>query len=150
MRTFTPFFTPLFIDIFIYLFFQKKNMKAEQEHMYVLFIVGIVGLFALGAILSYAIKLSPVSESDDLTGAAVITHTALAQRCTTAYYDTIEQRGVTQYAGSQFMDYCYDDKAATEPTNNGRYLREYGCFNNEVSVSIHDCGANKCQFGACI
>jgi hypothetical protein len=134
-------------------------MNANQEHLYILFIVGVVGVFALVTIFSFAIKVAPGEaaavdddEGVDIIGAAVRTWQGTSTLCKSTYYDTPLRKGVTQVLrGSQFPDQCYDDKEVSEePTNNGRYLREYYCDNNEVAYRVFDCGSSECQFGACI
>ncbi|PIN79852.1 hypothetical protein COV16_02045 [Candidatus Woesearchaeota archaeon CG10_big_fil_rev_8_21_14_0_10_34_8] len=121
-------------------------MDDKQERFYVLLIVSIIGVFALGALFSNALP------SSDVTGAAVRTWEGKAELCKTPYYDSPMTNKITQVLyGSQYPDYCYNDKEASEePTNNGRYLREYTCENNKIAYHVYDCGSNNCQYGACI
>ncbi len=130
-------------------------MEQIPEHIVVLFIVGIVALFALGVLFSFAVKLSDEKQTNsvtDITGAAILTAKEKAAWCKTAYYDKPTSKGIThQLYGSQWPDQCYEDRSAVAgPTNNGRYLREYSCEDNEITFTVYDCGSNKCQFGACI
>ena len=123
-------------------------MHPDKAQKYIVLIVAVVGLFALLTLFSSN------SGNMDITGSAVREYYGKAELCKTGYYDTPMTKHFTKVLyGSQFPDQCYGehDKSATQdPTNNGRYLREYSCTDNEVTYKIYDCGKNNCQYGACI
>lgn len=125
----------------------KRYMGKKQEHLYILMVVGVVGLFALATLFSVGLT---GFGSESMTGAAV--KGTIATLCKSTYYDTPMKKSTTQVLyGSQFPDKCYDDSSVSKsPTNKGRYLREYFCEENEVAYRVFDCGKNKCQYGACI
>jgi len=123
-------------------------MHPDKAQKYVVFIVAAVALFALMTLFSDNVG------TPDITGLAVVEWKGKAELCKTGYYDTPMTKGYTEILyGSRYPDQCYGnhDKSATQdPTNNGRYLREYTCVDNNVAYDIYDCGKNNCQFGACI
>lgn len=120
------------------------NEKAAEK--WVLLIVIAVASLAVITLLSSVLT----SETADMTGAAV--RGQITTLCKDSDAGNAERKGIVNvFYGSQFPDQCYTDKAATkEPVNNGRYLREMICDDNEVSYNVYDCGTNKCQYGACV
>lgn len=132
-------------DKFKYHFSPKKGMNEKIAEKYVLLIVIVVATLAVITLLS-----SVLTNEGSVTGAAV--RGQIETLCKDSDGSNAERKGsVSVFYGSQFPDQCYDDKAASEdPVNNGRYLRETVCKNNEASYNVYDCGKNKCQYGACV
>lgn len=122
-------------------------MDEKRAEFYVLLIVVAVGSLA---ILTFFTSSLTTSSDESLTGAAVVGQ--IATFCKDSDGNNAERKGIVNvFYGSQFPDQCYSDKAASEdPVNNGRYLRETVCKDNEPSYKVYDCGKNKCQYGACV
>ncbi len=123
-------------------------MKQGKEEKCILLIVMAVASFAI--LTFFTLWITTAQSEESLTGAVV--KGQITTLCKDSDGTNGERKGiVTVFYGSLFPDQCYDDKAASEdPVNNGRYLRETICKNNEPSYKIYDCGKNKCQYGACV
>ena len=122
-------------------------MDEKKAEWYVLLVV--VGVASLAVLTFFTSALTTTNSDESLTGAVV--KGQIATLCKDSDGSNAEKKGVVSvFYGSLFPDQCYDDKAATEePVNNGRYLREIVCVDNEPSYKVYDCGNNKCQYGAC-
>lgn len=118
-------------------------MNDKQAQKYVILIVVIIGILGLCALFTSVLNTT-------VTGAAV--RGKIATLCKDSDGMHTEKKGtVTVFYGSHFPDQCYTDKSASQnPVNKGSYVREYFCDNNEVSYAVYYCGANDCQYGACI
>ncbi len=123
-------------------------MDEKKAEWYVLLVV--VAVASLAVITFFTSALTTTSSDESLTGAAIVGQ--IAKLCKDSDGSNAERKGIVSvFYGSQFPDQCYDDKAASEdPVNNGRYLRETVCKDNEPSYKVYDCGKNKCQYGACV
>ncbi len=121
-------------------------MEEKQVSLSVLIIVLSVALIAIFALFSTL----HIGVSLDLTGAAV--KGQIAVLCKDTDGSNPEKNGIVNiFYGSRFPDQCYNDKEAKEdPTNNGQFLREYKCENNEVTFDVYECSKNKCQYGVCV
>lgn len=123
-------------------------MNEKRVELYVLLLV--VAVASLAILTFFTSSITTANADESLTGAVV--KGQIATLCKDSDAANAERKGIVSiFYGSQFPDQCYDDKAASEdPVNNGRYLRETICANNEPSYKVYDCGKNKCQYGACV
>ncbi|MEK6868468.1 MAG: hypothetical protein AABX98_06610 [Nanoarchaeota archaeon] len=123
-------------------------MNEKKAEWYVLLVV--VAVASLAILTFFTSALTSTRSDESLTGAAIITgRTTL---CKDSDGINPERNGIViELYGYRFPDQCYDDKATTKsPVNNGRYLRETICEDNEPFYKVYDCGKNKCQYGACV